>query len=126
MRLLRRLVLALVLLIPFLPATSMGDQLLVPLDKKVPAGTTTIEYGGQNLRFTTPAALLVKCEQQVDLKIKVTVSLYPGTSYTTDGTAAQMMTIYWVNFGTDVYDGGVPIATPWVGTFDTEGGFVDR
>jgi hypothetical protein len=129
MKLLRRIVLAVFLvLIPVLPALSFGDELLAPLEKKVPAGTSTISYGGQTLRFTTSVALLVKCDPELTNKIRVTVSLYPGTPLPKGpGTAAiETLSIYWVNFGTDVYDGGIPDVEPWVGTLNTEGGFVDR
>lgn len=128
MKLLRIALTALVLLALLVPTAGLGDELLLPLERKVQPGTTTIAYGGQTLRFTTPVALLLKIEAVSATRYRLTVSLYPGTSPppTPTLTAESTLNIYWTNVGTDVYNGDVPVGDPWTGVLNTEGGFVER
>lgn len=128
MKLLRSAFVALTLLALLIPATGFGDEMLVPLEKKVVAGTTLVNYAGQTLRFSTPVALLVKCDPISPTQFRLTVSLYPGTPspHGVSGNAVDQLQIFWTNFNTDVYSGGIPSSEPWIGTLNTEGGFVDR
>lgn len=127
-KLLRTTLLALAVLALVVPSIGFGGEMPVPLEKKVLAGTTTINYAGQTLRFTSSVTLLVKCEPESPTRFKMTVVLYPGTPPPpgVQTFVAETIHIYWSNVGTDVYSGGVPVAEPWTGWLNTEGGFVDR
>lgn len=118
---------ALAVLALLVPSVGFGDQLPAPLEKKINAGSSTIQYMGQTIRFTTPVALLVKCDPESTVRFRMVVAIYPGTPYPGgQGTnAVEPLNIYWSNIGTDVYDGNVPTGelTTWL---NTEGGFVDR
>jgi len=127
MKLLRTVMAALALVALLVPTVGLGDQLPLPLEKKLTAGTSNVTYYGQTLRFTTAVPLLVKLDAEGTNRIKLRVSLYPGTPLPNGpGTySSENLTIYWSNFSTDVYNGGLPSGelTTWL---DTEGGFVDR
>ncbi len=99
----------------------------MPLEKKILAGQTTIDYAGQSLRFTTTVPLFVRLEPISLTQIKFTVRVHPGYAVPAGpvGSAENSLEIYWVNVGTDVYEGGAPSGTI-EGVLDTEGGFVDR
>ena len=109
--------------------SAFGDSLPLPLEKKVPAGETVIVYAGQTLRFTTSVPLFVRLEPipPSSTLIQYHVRVYPGHPVPSGpvGTAENSLQIYWVNFGTDVYEGGAPSET-LEGILNTEGGFVDR
>jgi hypothetical protein len=128
MKLLRTALMALAVLALLVPTYGLGDEMALPLEKKIPAGTTTLSYLGQSLRITTPVPLLVKCDAVSSTRFRMTVSLYPGTPLPNGPTtyAAETLTIHWSNFGTDVYNGSVPTGEPWTSWLNTEGGFVDR
>ena len=119
---------ALAILALILPSLGLAGELPAPLEKKVLAGTSTITYAGQTLRFTTPVALIVRCDPETAIRIKITVGIYPGTPLPNGAAsfAAETLNIYWSNVGTDVYNGIVPVIEPWTGWLNTEGGFVDR
>jgi hypothetical protein len=128
MKLLRTVVAALALVALLVPTIGLGDERPIPLEKKISAGTSTITYMGQTLRFTTAVPLLVKCDAESAQRFKMTVTLYPGTPLPNGPNtyASETLNIYWSNFGTDVYDGTIPVVEPWTGWLNTEGGFVDR
>ena len=107
--------------------SAFGQSLPLPLEKKVPAGTTTIEYAGQILRFTSSTPLYLRLEPVSLTKIQYRVRVYPGVPVPTGpvGTSENNLNIFWVNTGTDIYEGGAPSET-LEGTLNTEGGFVDR
>lgn len=128
MKLLRTALVALSLLALLVPSVGLGDEMPIPIEKKITAGTTTFNYAGQTFRFTTPVALLVKFDPESPTRIKMSVSLYPGTPLPNGPAAyaADVVNIHWANYGTDVYNGGVPMSEPWTGWLNTEGGFVDR
>jgi hypothetical protein len=119
---------ALAVLALLVPSFGFAGGLPQPLEKKVLAGTSTVVYAGQTLRFTTPVNLILRCEPESETRFKITVGVYPGTPLPNgpETVAAQNLNIYWSNFGTDVYNGGVPVMEPWTGWLNTEGGFVDR
>ena len=109
------------------PSIGLGDQLPAPLEKKINPGISSVSYMGQTIRFVTPAALLVKCDPEDTTHFRMSVSLYPGTPVPNSvGSNAENLNIYWTNYSTEVYNGGVPMGEPWTGSFNTEGGFVDR
>ncbi|HXV14793.1 MAG TPA: hypothetical protein VEC56_11365 [Candidatus Krumholzibacteria bacterium] len=123
----RMAVLALGLALVLGAVSSFGQSLPLPLEKKIMAGQTTIEYVGQSLRFTTTVPLYVKLEPVSLTQIRFTVRVHPGYAIPNGpvGSAENNLEIYWVNVGTDVYEGGAPSGTI-EGVLDTEGGFVDR
>jgi hypothetical protein len=118
---------ALALLVLLVPSVGLGDQLPLPLEKKITSGTTTISYMGQSLRFTSPVALLVRCDPETTTRFKLTVSIYPGSPQVPGSTpTSDNLNIFWSNYETEVYNGGLPQFEPWTGWLNTEGGFVDR
>lgn len=128
MKLLRTALLAIAVLALLVPSTGLAGQLPLPLEKKVVPGTSTVAYMGQTFRYTTQVSLLVKFDPVTETSFKMSVVIYPGTPLPSgpSGSSFTTVTIYWMNFGTGVYDGTVPSPEPWTGTFTTEGGFVDR
>ena len=127
-RLLPRISIAVLSLVMLLGAVSaFGDSLPLPLERKVPAGETVIDYAGQTIRFNSSTPLSVKLEPISLTQISFKVKVYPGTPLPSGpvGTAENVLKIYWVNIGTDIYDGGAPMETI-EGILNTEGGFVDR
>jgi hypothetical protein len=127
-RLLPRIgVLALGLVLLFGTVSAFGDSMPVPLEKKIPIGETLVVYAGQTLRFTTTVPLYLKLEPISATQIQFRVRVYPGLPIPSGpvGTAENSLEIYWVNVGTDVYDGGAPSGII-EGVLNTEGGFVDR
>ncbi len=128
MKLLRTALLAVAVLALLVPTVGLGDQMPLPLEKKITAGTSTVVYLGQTIRFTTPVALVVKFDAENTVRFRMSVAVYPGTPLPSgpSGASQNKVTIFWTNFGTEVYDGAVPAPDPWTGSFNTEGGFVDR
>jgi hypothetical protein len=119
---------ALALLCLLIPTLGFGDALPAPLEKKLPVGESTFVYADQTIRISTPTALIVRCDPLSSTQIRVRVSVYNGVP-APSGSAAPTTTlhIYWVNNGTDVYDGSVPPPGSYVdAVLTTEGGFVDR
>ncbi len=102
--------------------------LQLPVEKKLPAGESTVEYAGQVLRFTSSVPLHVRLEPLSQTLIRFRVRVQPGHALPTGpaGSSTNNLEIYWVNVGTDVYQGGAPTADTIEGTLNTEGGFVDR
>ncbi len=120
-------VLALGLILLFAAASVNGDSLPLPLEKKVAVGESIIDYAGQTLRFNTSVPLLVRLEPLSTTQIQYKVKVHPGFAIPSGpaGSSENNLTIFWVNIGTDVYDGGAPSGTI-EGVLNTEGGFVDR
>jgi hypothetical protein len=120
-------VLALGLLLLFGAVSAFGDSLPMPVEKKIPAGETTIQYAGQSLRFTTSVTLFVRLEPLSETRIQFRVKLYPGQPMPSGpaGSSENNIEIHWLNYGTDIYEGGAPSGVI-EGVLNTEGGFVDR
>jgi hypothetical protein len=108
-------------------ALAFGEGLPLPVEKKIPAGEATIDYAGQLLRFTTSAPLTVKLWATPDYVVHYAVKVQPGYPIPQgpQGTAENNLRIYFINGGSELYDGGVPPGT-LEGSFNSEGGFVDR
>jgi hypothetical protein len=104
-----------------------GEDLPLPIEKRLSVGESTIAYGGQTLRFTTSVPLIVQLDAPSATIIHFRVKVQPGTPLPSGpaGSADNTVKIYWVNFSTDVYEGGAPSGTI-EGDLNTEGGFVDR
>lgn len=120
-------VLALGLLLLLGAVSAFGDSLPMPVEKKIPAGETVIQYAGQSIRFTTTVPLFVRLEPLSQTRIHFKVRVYPGQPMPSGpaGSAENNLEIYWLNFGTDIYEGGAP-SDIIEGILNTEGGFVDR
>jgi hypothetical protein len=123
--LMRLLVVVVVLAAVLAPLGVSADRLPAPMEKKLSAGIHTINYAGQDLRFTTPVVLMVRLEPLSTNQIKLTVTGY-GTSSGAQGVSGVDMNIYWENFQSDVYDGPAPINTQWTGVLYTESGFTEK
>ena len=108
------------------PQMIQADQLPLPLDKKLPAGVTTVNYAGQSLRFTTPVPLIISLSPISETRIRLTVRSYGGGG-ASQGAVAANVTIYWENYNSDVYTGPAPPSSqPWEGTLNSESGFTEK
>ncbi len=120
----KSLVTALVLVLMVLPVAAMATAVAVPMEKKIAAGTTVITYGGQQLQFTTPIALVLKLEPVSEIEFKLTMSVYVGTQVPRDSPDVD---IDWQNRGERVYHGPPPHANhPFRGVFNSESGFTEK
>lgn len=116
MRLSRALLLVLGLVATFsLAPVSFAQE--IPLEKSS-SGTWSVEYAGHHFRISSNVAVTVRFELLPSSDLKLTFVSATGQS--------GRVSIYWVEFQKYVFAGPVPVAEPWVGTLDTEGGFVDR
>ncbi len=115
------------LLLVFGAVVAQGDSLPIPLEKKVTIGQSTIYYAGQTIEITTTVPLLVRLEPVTMTRIQYRIRVQPGYPLPSgpEGSAGNNLLIRWVNFGEDIYEGGVPSGVI-EGILDTEGGFVDR
>lgn len=123
----RMSVLALGLVLLVCAVSASGDELLLPLETKVRAGETIVDYAGQSFRFTTSVPLFIRFDcispSQIQYKVRVQAG-YPIPTAPA-GTVENSVEFYWVTSDTDIYSGGVPTGT-LEGILNTEGGFVDR
>jgi hypothetical protein len=127
-RLLPRMsVLALGLALLVCAVSASGDEILLPLEAKIRAGETTIDYAGQSFRFTTSVPLYARFEWMSASHIQYKVRVQAGYAIPSApaGTIENTVEIYWSNADKDIYSGGVPTGT-LEGILNTEGGFVDR
>lgn len=127
MKALQRIVVASVVLAVLLaPLALLADQLPAPLEKKITPGVTTIAYAGQNLRFTTDVALVIRFDAMSATQIKLTVKAYGSTSPSA-ASGTTDLNIYWENFNTDIYTGPAPPSSqPWEGVLNSESGFTEK
>ena len=107
--------------------SAFGDGIQVPLEKKLPAGESSVEYAGQTIRFTSSVPLYVRFDSISPSQVQYRVRIQTGFALPSApiGTVENTLAIYWVNVDTDIYNGGVPSGT-LEGILNTEGGFVDR
>lgn len=120
----RLLVVGVVLATILLPLTVLAGQLPAPMEKKLTPGIHDITYAGQTLRFDSPVALVIKFDALSTSRIKLTVRTY-GTPSPAQGTSGGILSIFWENWGSDVYSGPPPSAD-WEGVLDTESGFTEK
>lgn len=122
----RLLVVVVVAALLLTPLSVLADQIPMPLQKKIAPGVTTVNYAGQNLRFTTPIGLVVKFDPITETRIRLTVRAY-GSASATQGGQVAVISIYWENWGSDVYTGSAPTASnPWEGVLNSESGFTEK
>lgn len=116
--------LCLVMALLVFPAAPASGQLARNVDKAIYPGTTTIQYAGQTLVFSTSAYLKVSLKMLTLTQIEMTVRTLdynmPQELY---GTSS--LTIEWVNFNETVYSDNPP-AVPWTGVLDTEAGWTEK
>jgi len=127
-RLLPRIgILALSLVVLLGAVSAFGDALPLPIEKKIQPGESVVEYAGQTIRFNTSTTLLIRLEPVSLTQIAYKIKVHPGFPIPNGpvGSSENTLNVYWVNVGTDIYDGGAPAGTI-EGILNTEGGFVDR
>jgi hypothetical protein len=107
--------------------SAFGDGIQVPLERKLPAGESSVEYAGQTIRFTSSLPLFVRFDSISPSQVQYKVRIQSGFALPSApaGTLENTLAIYWVNVDTDIYNGGLPLDT-LEGILNTEGGFVDR
>lgn len=124
--LMRLLVVSVVLATVLLPLTVLADALPAPLEKKLSPGVHTISYAGQQLRFDSPVALLVRFEPLSTTQIKLLVNAYGAPAAGgPQGSSGTDVTIFWENFQSEVYSGPPP-TSDWLGILNTESGFTEK
>lgn len=120
----RILTAGLVLVLLAAPLAVMSEQMLVPVEKKIQAGTTVVSYGGQSLRFTTPVALVAKFDPVNSVDFRLTVHVYgdPGPS-----AMSGEFELVWEDFQKEVYNGPPPPpGDPFSEIFLSESGFTEK
>jgi hypothetical protein len=120
-------VLALGLALLLCAVSAFGQGMQVPMEKKLPAGESSVEYSGQTFRFNSSVPLFVRFDSLSPVTVQYKVRVQTGYAIPSApaGTTENTLAIYWVNVGTDLYNGGLP--SGWIeGILNTEGGFVDR
>lgn len=109
--------------------TALAKDVPAPLTKKIPPGITTIEYAGQQVRFSSEQGLIVQFKSLDAIRIQLTVRPYGppavsgqgGGEYSTTGTSVD---IYWENFGSEIYNGS--LTEPYEGILNSESGFTEK
>jgi hypothetical protein len=123
----RVLTASMVLVLLVLPLAVMADQMLMPAEKKIPAGTTVVNYAGQSLRFTTPVALVAKFDPVSDVNFRLTIHMYgtpPGGPGATSGLEFELI---WEDYQKEVYNGPPPPPDdPFSEIFLSESGFTEK
>ena len=95
------------------------------VEKRVPVGITFINHNGQVFRIATPVSLNVVFTSTSTSLLKIEVVAAPGATSPNPAYGTKV-SVYWVTWDTDLYEGGVPTTAPWETTVNTEGGFIDR
>ena len=112
-----------------LPLTAFAEEgaIPLPLTKKIPAGITTLDYAGQQLRFSSPVPLALKFEPLDKIRIRLTVKVYQipgGGGASGSSSSANYVDIYWENYGTVIYNGS--LSEPFEGILHAESGFTEK
>jgi len=103
-----------------------AGQLAVPMEKKIlPGSPVVVTYAGQNLRFSTPTAIVIRLEPLTETQIRLTVRPYGSAGGAQGASSQNDLIIYWEDFGTNVYTGPPP-EEEWTGILLTESGFTEK
>jgi len=124
----RVLTAGIVLALLVMPLAAIAGQMLVPMEKKIAAGTTVVDYAGQSLRFTTPIALVAKFDPVSDVNFRLTVHAY-GTPPAASGSSSSGLEfeLFWEDFQKQVYNGPPPPSNdPFSEVFLSESGFTEK
>jgi len=122
----RLLTAGMVLVLLVLPMGVMADQMLMPMEKKISAGTTVVNYAGQSLRFTTGIALVAKFDPVSDKNFRLTVHIY-GTPPGPSAASGLEFELVWEDFQKEVYNGPPPPpGDPFSEIFLSESGFTEK
>jgi hypothetical protein len=127
MKALSKVVVAIVLVALLLaPSALMSDKLPAPYQTIIDPGQTTIDYFGQQLKFTTDVPLklnLVPLEPgRLYMKFKALSATGGGGAPAQGGDNVE---IYWQNWDNELYDGPPP-EDPWENVLLTESGFTEK
>ncbi|MEE9270393.1 MAG: hypothetical protein V3V49_09035 [Candidatus Krumholzibacteria bacterium] len=111
------------------PSLLVAGKLAFPVEKTVLPGVTTVRYAGKTLTFTTEVAIQIKFSMPAQGEVDVKFRLHPNwTAWPPPpgaAPAAEELTIYWDDLGTDIY-GGVAPTPDWGDILLTEGGWTEK
>jgi len=123
----RVLTAGMVLVLLVMPLAVIADQMLMPVEKKIPAGVTVVKYGGQSLRFTTPVALIANFEPVSAVNFRLTVHEYGTPSGPSASSPGLEFELVWEDFQKEVYSGPPPPPDdPFSEIFLSESGFTEK
>ena len=123
----RVLTAGMVLVLLVMPLAVIAGQMLVPVEKKIPAGVTVVKYAGQSLRFTTPVALVAKFDPVSDVNFRLTVHQYGTTSGASASSSGLEFELVWEDYQKQVYSGPPPPTDdPFSEIFLSESGFTEK
>jgi len=121
----RVLTAGLVLVLLAMPLAVMSEQMLVPMEKKIPAGTTVVNYAGQSLRFTSPVSLVAKFQPISDVNFRLTVHVYGEPA--PNASSGEFFELVWEDYQKEVYNGPPPPPSdPFSEIFLSESGFTEK
>jgi hypothetical protein len=116
------------LIIAFLSVPSLvaSEQLVVPIERGIHPGVTTIQYASQTLVFTTAVPLKIKLRVatagHIELSFKKTNSRDQGQGMA--GASTGQTVIFWEQAAEDIYSGFAPDS--WYDIPLGEGGFTEK
>jgi len=109
-----------------LPLIAFAAGMPLPLEKKVQAGVSTVQYAGQEFRFSSPVALVIKFEPLTETTFKMRFWQYNSAEIPA-ASAVTVVDVDWATWGSDVYDGAPPpISNPFENVFFSESGFTEK
>jgi hypothetical protein len=107
MRSISRILASVVLLaIVLSPLAASGDQLPLPMEKKLAPGVNIVQYGDQSFRFSAPVRLYVKFNPVTPTTIRMEVRIYGSPT----GTSDDPVEIEWMNWGAEIHVGTLPVS----------------
>jgi len=122
------LVLGVLLAMVLQPVAALCGGVGVPMTKKILPGTTTINYSGQELRFSTSVTLVVKFTPVSELAFEMSVYQYGGSQQiVSEQAAGSLVEIDASTLGEEIYNGPAPTeSNPFEGIFHSESGFTEK
>lgn len=128
MKALSKVVLAsLIVVLLLAPSASMSDKLPAPYQTIIAPGQTTIDYFGQQLRFTTDVPLKLNLVPLEPGRLFMKFNPLPagGGGGNAPAAGGDHVEIYWQNWDNELYDGPAP-ENPWENVLLTESGFTEK
>ena len=115
-----------VLALVLMPLIAFGEAMPLPLEKKISAGVTTVQYANQDFRFSTPVALVIKFDPISETSFRMRFWQY-NSAEVPASSAVTVVDVDWTTWGNDVYDGAPPPeASPYDNVFYSESGFTEK